>query len=1002
MTWAGEHVNSGLYVFTEDGSPGTLSGNDGDLIRWNSVGAPEFTGAASVTGINAVPIGVRVGVGLDSEFDQVGAAISGGYSNIHVIGNTTEDGDIVVGNGLDIQIYNNSQINMNGGQFTYSQHADVHLQGHGEIRYGYPTTSTRLFDNTSFDNSILKIDGIDIRNESTAADTQLADGWNDIRNCTIFCADVSDGGLRLENIAPVGGLKEIGHYVSNVIISGGGTSCHNAFIVQDAQNGTVDGVHFIGQYDPVQLCMEGGGATTTKFSNFSFNIDGATSLRLGGIVTNIIDKSNSIVFFSVAADQQPAMVSNVDLPLVELTVLNRGGLFTNCHFQKIDLKNLNTDNNDKSLSFNNCNLGNGLNHYTLDGMGGNPVIDNSFIRFTNTYLNFVSFGIPEDASGVIISSCYTGNVNVSGTQCIISNTIGSGILTLATESSNNYVVGCDFDSIVDNGTNNIIINSTIPIVIDDLSDIDTTSTAPEVDDVLRWDGSSQWLPASTGIAALDEGSSIGEKFSQFNFVGAGVSATDGGAGVATVTIAGAGGAGGDGTGRLVELLHLDSTQTGSVGMSETTIATFTVPAGTLTDDGDHLLCKVNGRHGLIGVDLLKYKWGATEVLNVSRSTSVDFVAEFRITRRGTSDQICYVEHDDDTGNQVGRSTATEDETGSVDIVITGENTTNSSNDAVFRELFEITYVSATGVTGKPGAINDLSDVDTASAFPASNESLVWDVATSNWIPSGIISGNPVQGDLVAGIDLEWARLPRGTNRQILKATPLDIQWSSLEIDELSDVDTVSSAPEVNELLVWNGVSQWLPESTGIAVLDEGSNIGEKFSQLDFLGAGVTATDAGAGVAAVTIPADIVGPGTSTDNAIVRWNGTAGTSVEDSSVLTTDSGNLENAKLCTFIEEFSNGDSGAGTVVINWNEGQKQKITLTGDPTLVFFQPPSVCNLLFKIVQDGGGGRSITWPTGVLFPGGTDPALTAGGGTTDIVSFYYDGNQFFGVGSLDFS
>jgi hypothetical protein len=51
MTWAGESgpVNSGLYTYTDDGSPGELVGNPGDLVMWEQ-GVPEFMPQASITG----------------------------------------------------------------------------------------------------------------------------------------------------------------------------------------------------------------------------------------------------------------------------------------------------------------------------------------------------------------------------------------------------------------------------------------------------------------------------------------------------------------------------------------------------------------------------------------------------------------------------------------------------------------------------------------------------------------------------------------------------------------------------------------------------------------------------------------------------------------------------------------------------------------------------------------------------------------------------------------
>ncbi len=118
------------------------------------------------------------------------------------------------------------------------------------------------------------------------------------------------------------------------------------------------------------------------------------------------------------------------------------------------------------------------------------------------------------------------------------------------------------------------------------------------------------------------------------------------------------------------------------------------------------------------------------------------------------------------------------------------------------------------------------------------------------------------------------------------------------------------------------------------------------------------------------------------------------------VLITDSGNIENPRMCVFRNEFDNGDSST-SLVINWNEGQKQKVTLTDAVTFTFVDPPGVCNLLLKAVQDSAGSRATTWPSNVKWPLGVGDLAAATGDQTDILSFYFDGNDYYGVSSLDF-
>lgn len=104
----------------------------------------------------------------------------------------------------------------------------------------------------------------------------------------------------------------------------------------------------------------------------------------------------------------------------------------------------------------------------------------------------------------------------------------------------------------------------------------------------------------------------------------------------------------------------------------------------------------------------------------------------------------------------------------------------------------------------------------------------------------------------------------------------------------------------------------------------------------------------------------------------------------------------------FDAEVDNGNSGAADT-IDWTAGNKQKSTLTDNVTYTFSpEPNGPCNLIFKLVQDATGSRIATWPADVKWPGGTAPTLSTGNGDIDIVSFYYDGTDFYGQAALDFS
>ena len=92
--------------------------------------------------------------------------------------------------------------------------------------------------------------------------------------------------------------------------------------------------------------------------------------------------------------------------------------------------------------------------------------------------------------------------------------------------------------------------------------------------------------------------------------------------------------------------------------------------------------------------------------------------------------------------------------------------------------------------------------------------------------------------------------------------------------------------------------------------------------------------------------------------------------------------------------------------VDWGVGNKQKLTLDANCAVTLTAPDGVGNFLLKLVQDGTGSRTVTWATTlseeINWAGGTAPTLTETGGGIDIITFYYDGANYFGVASLAFA
>lgn len=126
-----------------------------------------------------------------------------------------------------------------------------------------------------------------------------------------------------------------------------------------------------------------------------------------------------------------------------------------------------------------------------------------------------------------------------------------------------------------------------------------------------------------------------------------------------------------------------------------------------------------------------------------------------------------------------------------------------------------------------------------------------------------------------------------------------------------------------------------------------------------------------------------------------------------------SGTVPNARLPATIDqttvkavqfgaaEYDAGNSGA-SLTVNFNNGVNQKITLTANCTFTFSNPLAGMTAKLKLIQDGTGSRTVTWPT-IKWAGGAAPTLTTTATTgTDIITLYYDGTAYWGQAGLNFA
>ena len=97
--------------------------------------------------------------------------------------------------------------------------------------------------------------------------------------------------------------------------------------------------------------------------------------------------------------------------------------------------------------------------------------------------------------------------------------------------------------------------------------------------------------------------------------------------------------------------------------------------------------------------------------------------------------------------------------------------------------------------------------------------------------------------------------------------------------------------------------------------------------------------------------------------------------------------IQGAQIGTAI--FNAGNSGT-TKTINWNDGDQQLLTMTGNCTLTFTNVVPGRNYILYILQNGTGGFSLTFPTSVRSSNNVNfgtPALTTTANRLSVVGLF---------------
>lgn len=94
---------------------------------------------------------------------------------------------------------------------------------------------------------------------------------------------------------------------------------------------------------------------------------------------------------------------------------------------------------------------------------------------------------------------------------------------------------------------------------------------------------------------------------------------------------------------------------------------------------------------------------------------------------------------------------------------------------------------------------------------------------------------------------------------------------------------------------------------------------------------------------------------------------------------TDIGNLFSDKTL-----YSNSDG--ATITFNLNNSLIHTVTLGGNRTLAVSNETTGRPFFIRLVQDGTGGRTVTWWSGIRWPSGSEPTLSTDISVSDSFMF----------------
>ena len=146
-----------------------------------------------------------------------------------------------------------------------------------------------------------------------------------------------------------------------------------------------------------------------------------------------------------------------------------------------------------------------------------------------------------------------------------------------------------------------------------------------------------------------------------------------------------------------------------------------------------------------------------------------------------------------------------------------------------------------------------------------------------------------------------------------------------------------------------------------------------------------------GSGAATLTGILKGNGTSAFTAVTAPSGTI---VGTTDTQTLSAKTLTNPTVTNYVETPYSANSSTA-ITLDLANGTVQIITLTGNATITMPTATSGKSFIMYLKQDATGSRTVTWST-VKWAGGTAPTITSTASRQDILSFFADGTNWYGV------